>query len=335
MSSTFINYLKCFARIKPGNNQLLIRSYHRVFSPSLPTWVFNTVLLTGTAVELFIIWAAAGLANGYWCASTRCVATCRRCVYAVFAVLTIIKWNTLNWFKLKCSSAAAHQTHKWSLAASKAARRTSCATSLWQSIVAPECCMLPHSPLPILLLLFFLSLPMTNSHSEALSFSLGALRCTTAQSIMHVMSPPGFSSTCSSSSSTVPAPTACCLEISSLVPCIGFGSPLLLLPSFAAVVAETAKYVQCESADVLEQLPAGSLSKLHKCQLVSSYRTLFYFPFLCPLCPLLQALARSDVLWMRALPAGQRATISGIDALSQCQCQCAAWECGQYVKLNL
>lgn len=107
---------------------------------------------------------------------------------------------------------------------------------------------------------------------------------------MHVMSPPGFSSTCSSSSpsysDSVPAPTACCLEISSLVPCIGFASPLLPSPPLppAAVVAETAKYVQCESADVLEQLPAGSLSKLHKCQLVSSYRTLSssllpFFPF--------------------------------------------------------
>lgn len=107
---------------------------------------------------------------------------------------------------------------------------------------------------------------------------------------MHVMSPPGFSSTCSSPSysDSVPAPTACCLEISSLVPCIGFASPLLNSPPLpsplAAVVAETAKYVQCESADVLEQLPAGSLSKLHKCQLVSSYRTLSssllpFFPF--------------------------------------------------------
>lgn len=109
---------------------------------------------------------------------------------------------------------------------------------------------------------------------------------------MHVMSPPGFSSTCSSRGSSysdsVPAPTACCLEISSLVPCIGFASPLLPSPPFpsppAAVVAETAKYVQCESADVLEQLPAGSLSKLHKCQLVSSYRTLSssLLPFLPP-----------------------------------------------------
>lgn len=104
---------------------------------------------------------------------------------------------------LKWTLSLAHQTYKWS--------RCRQGTSLWQSIVAPASAA---------------TSPMTNSHSEALSCSAPAtIRCTTAQSIMHVMSPPA------AAAAPTPSPTpACCLEISSLVPCIGFASPLLMLP---------------------------------------------------------------------------------------------------------
>lgn len=183
-------------------------------------------------------------------------------------------------------------------------------------------------------------------HSRSLLVALYAAQLR-SQSCMwcrrQALAPLAAAATATAMAAAAPAPTACCLEISSLVPCIGFASPLLMLaltpnpPSPPCCCCWNSKIcAMWESADVLEQLPAGSLSKLHKCQLVSSYRTLFSYSSPCPLlclsccCRHWGALTLSEYAFFFTLH--DVPEFWGIDvALSQCQCQRGVWKCGQYV----